>query len=175
MSILNLIGRLQEGKHETYPVASDDDILMSENALCVVLPGSFKVFAKEFSNGAYLYMVQEVCSVGEGNAQISPVQNICHSRKEKDTWIISNKGERFRLKDLIPFSLDANGNKWCFIYDSSVPKNEYSVTYYDTHGIKLFGKLSNFTEWLRIIVENQKEVIRVVLDDLTIYDELGLG
>src|SRR5260370_39515681 len=55
-----------------YPVAAAHDIAMPESALGRPLPDSYKTFVTEFSNGAYLYQLQEVSAVGEGNQQIAP-------------------------------------------------------------------------------------------------------
>jgi hypothetical protein len=52
---------------------------------------------------------------------------------------------------------------------------EYPVAYLDTNGNKLYGKLASFSDWLRILIESQKEVIRTLFDDDVINDELQLG
>lgn len=51
--------------HETYEVASKEDIEKTENALNYKLPKSYCDFVSQFSNGAFLYMIQEVSAVGE--------------------------------------------------------------------------------------------------------------
>ncbi len=68
MNIDELMAKLRsEGRHEMYPPASQADIEMTETALGRKLPDSFKRFVGEFSNGAYLFEVQEVSAVGDGN------------------------------------------------------------------------------------------------------------
>src|SRR4051794_10516185 len=76
MSLDELLLRLQaEGEHETYPAASDADVLETEGALGGRLPPSFRAFVTQVSNGAYLFMVQEVSAVGSGNEQIAAIQD----------------------------------------------------------------------------------------------------
>lgn len=80
MTIGGLIDRLRsQGTHETYPVATSDDIRTTESTLGKPLPNSYKTFVGEFSNGAYLFGVQEVGAVGEGNRQIMAIQKIDRS------------------------------------------------------------------------------------------------
>lgn len=52
--------------HETYEVASKEDIEKTENDLNYKLPKSYCDFVSQFSNGAFLYMIQEVSAVGDG-------------------------------------------------------------------------------------------------------------
>jgi hypothetical protein len=177
MSIEDLIDRLkQEGQHETYPVASIADIEKTENAIGKELPDSFKSFLTEFSNGAYVFEIQEVSAVGDGNEQIVAIQSIYRDSELKpDDVIPFRDGGETRYGNLVPFGLDHNANEWCFVVEGSPPGNEYAVAYFDTTGNKLYGKLSGFTEWLSILAEEQDEVIRTLYDDDVIYNELGLG
>lgn len=65
MNIDALIDALRaEGEHETYPPASLADIEATEDRIQQPLPGSYKQFVSRFSNGAYLFGVQEVSAVG---------------------------------------------------------------------------------------------------------------
>ncbi|MEX3620778.1 SMI1/KNR4 family protein, partial [Paenibacillus glucanolyticus] len=60
--------------HETYEVASKEDIEKTENDLNCKLPKSYCDFVSQFSNGAFIYMIQEVSAVGDGDKQILPMQ-----------------------------------------------------------------------------------------------------
>jgi hypothetical protein len=147
MPIEDLIAELRsQGEHETYPPASSDEVQQTESALAVALPPSFRSFVTEFSNGAYLFMLQEVSAVGAGNEQIGPIQDVADG-----------------FGGHVPFSLDSNGNAWCFVGDG--------VAYFDTHAQRLVGELPSFEAWLELLIREQDEVIRV----LGFADELGLG
>jgi hypothetical protein len=158
----DLLARLgSEGEHEIYPPAREEDVAETERAIGRALPPSFRAFLTEFSNGAYLFMLQEVSAAGAGDAQIGAIQDA-----------LSMVGGS---ASLVPFSLDHNGNCWCFLTAEDAPGGEYPVAYYDTHGAKLYGRLDGFRAWLEVLVDRQDEVIRTLYDDDTLYGELGLG
>ncbi len=167
---------LAEGEHQTYPPASAEEVGRTEAALDRALPDSYKTFVSRFSNGAYLFLLQEVSAVGEGNAQIRAIQDIDRiGEGAPDEAIPFREGGETRYANLVPFGLDSNGNEWCFVAEPGRAGNEYAVAYFDTGGRKLYGKLDGFTEWLSVLVERQDEVIRTLYDDDVIYDELLLG
>jgi hypothetical protein len=175
MTIGELIDRLRsQGTHETYPVASAEDVAATEAALGKPLPNSFKTFVREFSNGAYLFELQEVSAVGEGNPQITAIQKIYRSQVDVGVAIPFREGGSTVYGNLIPFGLDSNGNEWSFIAEGE-PTGEYAVAYYDSNGKKLFGQLPTFSDWLQRLVETQDEVIRTLYGDDVLYGELHLG
>jgi hypothetical protein len=177
MDIYTALADLSQGDHEKYAVASDADIQLTETAIGIQLPVSYRTFVKQFSNGAYLYMLQEVSSVGHGNSQISAIQNVVPdtSGGAGDESIPNRDGGTTNLRNLIPFSLDSNGNASCFITGSEAT-DDLPVAYIDFHGRKLYAKLPSFEEWLSIFVSGDpEEVIRKVCDESIIDDELCLG
>jgi len=140
--------------------------------------GLDKTFVTEFSNGAYLYQLQEVSAVGDGNQQIAPIQKIVRAPADihRNTDIAFREGgDTAQYGDLIPFCLDQNANEWCFVGNSSPPSAEYEVAYFDTAGRKLYGRLPSFTAWLERLIETQDEVIRTLYDEDVLYDDLNLG
>ena len=165
------------GEHETYPPASSQQIEKTETAVGRSLADSYKRFVSEFSNGAYLFGVQEVSAVGDGNPQIMAIQNIERvGAGDADEVIPFREGGETRYGNLVPFGLDSNGNEWCFVSEGGRPGHEYEVAYFDTGGRGLYGRLSGgFVEWLSILVREQDEVIRTLYDDDVLYDELMLG
>ncbi|ACX65445.1 SMI1/KNR4 family protein [Paenibacillus sp. Y412MC10] len=163
--------------HETYEVASKEDIEKTENDLNYKLPKSYCDFVSQFSNGAFLYMIQEVSAVGDGNKQILSIQRLSLQRMtsvETHKMINIREGGSVEIGHLIPFSLDHNGNAWCFIANQ-MKNEEYKVAYFDSHNPKLYGILDNFNEWLKVLIDNREEVIRILYDDNVISTELGLG
>jgi hypothetical protein len=178
VDITEVLRLLRDGTHEMYPVAAAHDIAMTESALGRPLPDSYKTFVTEFSNGAYLYQLQEVSAVGDGNEQIAPIQKIVRAPADihGNTDIAFREGGgTAQYGDLIPFCLDHNANEWCFVGNSSPPSAEYEVAYFDTAGRKLYGRLPSFTAWLERLIETQDEVIRTLYDEDVLYDELNLG
>jgi hypothetical protein len=162
------------GEHETYPPASPTDIATTEGALGRPLPSSYTEFVSTFSNGAYLFRLQEISAVGDGNSQIAAIQNL-QRETAADERVPFREGGETLYGNLIPFGLDANGNEWCFVVEPDRPGNEYEVAYFDTAGRKLYGRLGSFAEWLGILIDRKEEVIRTLYDDDVIYDELALG
>ena len=184
MRIDGILRELAKSEHELYPKATTDDVAKTEALIGTSLPESYRQFAMEFSNGAYLFMLQEVSAVGDGNEQIGPLQNIFHrvwttgealTSEELEAAIEFREGGTVRRRYLVPFSLDHNGNEWCFVAESLGADNEYPVAYLDNSNHKLFGRLENFAAWLKILIDAGDEVIRTLYDDDVIYDELGLG
>ncbi len=179
MKIEELIQKLEEEKeqHEMYEKATDADIDKTESAIGQKLPQSYKTFVTSFSNGAYLYTMQEVSAVGDGNEQIIPIQAVewldpVYTDKNP---IPFRGGGEVAPENLVPFGLDHNANAWCFVLDPNAPEAECPVAYLHISGRKLYGKLDNFAKWVEILIEEQSEVIRVLYDEDVIYDELDLG
>jgi hypothetical protein len=174
MAIQELILQLRDaGEHETYPPASERDVAHTESAIGIALPPSFRTFVTQFSNGAYLFLAQEVSAVGPGNPQITPLQDNAAEGvpADPDAEVPAAVGDPVKGEALVPFSLDSNGNCWCFVADRASADGEYAVAYCDTQGMRLVGHLSSFEEWLGILVREQEEVIRA----LGLADELDLG
>ena len=173
-----LLARLRSaGAHETYPPASDDDVAATERALRRPLPPSFRAFLKGFSNGAYLFMLQEVSAAGAGNAQIGAIQDVLPNviLASGDTAVGLDSGGSVSAGALVPFSLDHNGNCWCFLTSEAAPDGEYPVAYFDADHEQLYGRLQGFQAWLTVLVDEQDEVIRTLYDDDVLQGELGLG
>ncbi|HEX5324149.1 MAG TPA: SMI1/KNR4 family protein [Capsulimonadaceae bacterium] len=159
-----------------YPVATGADCSLTESALDLRLPLSYRKFVTAFSNGAYLYTLQEVSSVGNENRQIGAIQNVIPSviGSNSEERISYYDGGSTRLANLIPFSLDSNANAWCFIVEPG-SEEEPPVAYFETSNRKLYGELPSFVAWLEVLIENEDEVIRSLYDEDFINDELGLG
>src|SRR5579862_306745 len=125
MTIEELIAGLSEGINETHPTATDEDIATTEQALKRSLPESFKTLVKTFSNGGNIFMLQELNSVGNRNKVVLPLQKIFIGTAKAETRVPFGdedlEGESVAFGSLVPFSVDSNGNAWCFIMDD--PEN----------------------------------------------------
>jgi hypothetical protein len=178
VSIAELVARLRmEGEHETYPPAAESDLAATERSIGRRLPPSFRAFQTEFSNGAYLFLLQEVSATGAGNHQIAAVQDARAAAisANPDSAVTVAGGGAVTAGDLIPFSLDHNANCWCFLAGTPTMGDEYPVAYYVAARATVYGLLAGFEAWLRRLVDEQDEVIRTLYDRATIERELGLG
>jgi hypothetical protein len=175
LTIDELLKQLRtEGQHETYSPAPIGEVEKTEAAIGHPLPESYRQFVTQYSNGAYLFELQEVSAVGGGNTQIMAIQDITREGESDETIPFRDGGET-RYGNLIPFGLDANGNEWSFVVEPGRPENEYDVAYLDTSGRKLYGKLSGFSDWLSVVIREQDEVIWALYDEDVLSDELMLG
>lgn len=86
----------------------------------------------EFSNGAYLFMLQEVSATGAGTRQVGAIQNVLpHAISvSPDEDVPLEDSSAVRAAGLVPYSLDGNGNCWCFLTGESAPDDEYPVAYF---------------------------------------------
>jgi hypothetical protein len=176
MNITDLLQCLASVEHERYAVAVGADVNMTEAAIGRSLPPSFRVFVIQFSNGAYLYGTQEVSATGNGNRQIVAIQDIVlPGTFDPSERLPFRDGGDIMASNLVPFSLDHNGNAWCFLADSADVNGECPVAYLDTTGRKLYGRLNSLADWFGILVETESAVIRTLYDDEVQFGELGLG
>ena len=177
MAISDLLSLLtKKGTHERNPSATLEDVRLSEEASGRRLPQDFVDFVTSFSNGAYLFEIQEVASVGKETpgAQIGPVMPAARWLGESLFGRIPvDGGGDASGEDLVAFSLDSNGNAWCFLTEDSAGGTP--VAYYAAEQERLFGRLDSFEAWLERLIEHEDEVIRTTYDEDFIYDVLGLG
>jgi hypothetical protein len=102
------------------------------------------------TNGAYLYLLQEVSAVGQGNPQIMPIHRIDRifaGELSPDQPIPFREGGEITYRHTIPFGLDHNAGEWCFIAEGNFPGNEYPVAYLSAgceDEYRLYGRLSAF-------------------------------
>jgi len=159
----------REGTHETYPRALAADLERTERMIDAPLPGSYRAFVTQFSNGAYVFELQEISAVGAGNEQIGPIE-----RFPGGSGAIDSPAGPLEAQALVPFSFDSNGNYWCFLTSLPDADGEYPVAYFDAESSRLVAQLAGFEQWLTILTERKDEVIRV-LDGGRYVDELNLG
>jgi hypothetical protein len=127
----------------------------------------------EFSNGAYLFMLEEVSATGAGTRQVGAIQNVLpHAISvSPDEDVPLEDSSAVRAAGLVPYSLDGNGNCWCFLTGESAPDDEYPVAYFVSDQKRLIGRLPGFEHWLTKLIDERDEVIRTMYD----WDELDLG
>jgi ankyrin repeat protein len=150
-------------KHQIFPKATEADTQFSEDALGKKLPPSYRYFVRNFSNGANLYMAQEICGVGEKSpGDIPPIQdNVLDI--EGDLPVRVQEGGKVSPQDLIAFTRDEDGNCWCFILDPDPSTGEYPVAYFDAMDRKLVSKVGSFNKWLGRLIHEGFDFLMDVL------------
>jgi len=149
---------------------SDKQIEITENELGIKLPASYKYFLKEFGNGAYwLYHVdQPINGVDKEYGEIHWLGK--HRRYIDDGDEIPSDGfGTFKTNSLLCLITEnSNGGAWCWLTNKE--NGEWPLAYYNM-GDKLYYKIPNFVEWLKIATKCKEEVIR----ELDTEYRLGLG
>lgn len=177
MPIDDLVARLeQRGEHERYPPATSAAVELSQRAVGRTLPPDYVAFVTGFSNGAYLFGIQEVACVGAEavGGQIDPVfRAAAWLAEDAPQQVPLDTGDPVSKDDLVGFSLDSNGNGWCFVIAAEA--DAAYVAYYAADLRQLFGRLDSFELWLARLMEHEDEVIRTLYGDDVLYDVLGLG
>lgn len=129
---------------------------------------SYRVFLRNFGNGARcLYGAQEIDSYEPPLGSMKEYRY----RAAVGPDLIQIDGEEPVPRESL-FTLmtqDSNGGTWFWLTSRPDADDEYPLAY--RMGDTLFCKVANFTEWLRILVMNESEVIRVLDKD----DKCGLG
>lgn len=118
-------------------------------------------------------MFQEVSATGAGNRQVGAIQNVLpHAVSvSPDENIPLEDGSAVRAGALVPYSLDSNGNCWCFRTGESAPDEEYPLAYFVSDQRRLVGRRPGFEHWLKKLIDERDEGIRTMYD----CDELDLG
>ena len=150
---------------EIGPKLTDAEIQEVEQKLGLSLPYSYKLFLKQFGNGAYwLYMT----SIDD----IKHFSYLREYRKEHGNTIDLVGEKEIEVNSLLCLmSEDSNGGAWCWLTTENSDNGEWPLAYYSLSDKKLHYKVKNFTEWLRLLTKCKSEVIR----ELDVEHKLGLG
>ena len=166
MNIRQLIEELKKdiSKHtKVGKVLTEQEILALESKLGKNIPSSYRTFLKEFGNGAYwLY-----------NNSMNDITQLYHlntmGRLTMDSLEYED-GTKYPMNSLLCLmSDDSNGGAWVWLTTEKSPNGEWPLAYYSFG--KLYYKVENFTEWVRLLVICKHEVIR----ELDKNHKLGLG
>ena len=169
-----LIGILKEDLkyHEDInPRISNQEINKLENDMNVRLPNSYKLFLKEFGNGAEsLYNIDQ--PINGINMEFGTIHWFGKFRKnlgeeiETDSFGVYNKDTLLCL-----MTENSNGGAWVWLTSQPNENGEWPLAYYNIDDGKLYYKVNSFIEWTRIATKCKSEVIR----ELDKEDKLGLG
>ena len=151
--------------------ASEEEIRKTELELKIALPPSYRYFLKEFGNGAYwLYTVDQ--PINGVNKKFGEIHWLGEYRKHLGDEIQSDGFGTFKTNELLCLMTEnSNGGAWCWITTEYSENGEWPIAYYSINDQKLYYKISNFKDWLKIATNSKQEVIR----ELDIEYKLGLG
>ena len=150
---------------------TDKEIGITETQLEIKLPPSYKYFLKEFGNGAYwLYHVDQ--PINGINKEYGKIHWLGEYRNYLGATIESDGFGTFETKKfLCLMSENSNGGAWVWITTENKDDGEWPLAYYSINDRKLYYRVSNFIEWLKIATKSKEEVIRQL--DVEYRLELG--
>ncbi|WP_431167726.1 SMI1/KNR4 family protein [Tenacibaculum halocynthiae] len=150
---------------EIGPKLTDNEIQEIERKIGLNLPESYKIFLKEFGNGAYwIYFnslddIKHFSYLKEYQKELGNTIELVGEKEIKVNTLLSLMAE------------DSNGGSWVWLTSENSGSGEWPLAYYSLNDKKLHYKVKNFTEWLRLLTKCKSEVIR----ELDIDNKLGLG
>lgn len=150
---------------EIGPKLTNSEIQDVENELGLKLPPSYKIFLKEFGNGAYWLYMNSIDDIKQHNF-------LKKYRKDLGETIELVGGKEFKVDSLLCLMTeDSNGGAWVWLTSENKKNGEWPLAYYSLSDKKLHYKVENFIEWLRLLTKTKHEVIR----ELDVEDKLELG
>ena len=153
-------------KHqEIGPKLTDSEIRDVENELGLKLPPSYRIFLKEFGNGAYWLYMNAIDDIKQ--------KNFLNKYRKDLRKTIELVGEKeYKVGSLLCLMTeDSNGGAWVWLTSENPENGEWPLAYYSLSDKKLHYKVDNFIEWLRLLTKGKYEVIR----ELDVENKLGLG
>ena len=142
------------------PKLTDSEIQRAEKELGITLPNSYKLFLKEFGNGAYwLYTVDQ--PINGVNKEYGAIHRLGKFRNYLGDSIQSNGFGTFKTNSLLCLMTEnSNGGAWVWITSETSINGEWPLAYYSMDDQKLYFKVENFLEWIRLATKCKYEVIR---------------
>jgi len=159
----------KDSNHHTLigDILTDDEIKEIEEKLGLSLPTSYKLFLKYFGDGGYWVYLNNIDSA----KRLSYLNNY-RENLEETIELVDGNGTMLKVDSLLCLMTeDSNGGAWCWLTSENQESGEWALAYYSLYHNKLYYKVENFTEWLRILVSSKAEVIR----ELDLNHELNLG
>lgn len=174
ITMLELIKILMEDSdyHENIESKiTDSEIEKSENEMGINLPNSYKLFLKKFGNGAEsLYHIDQ--TINGVNMEYGAIHWFGKYRKYLGEEINSDGFGVFKRDSLLCLMTEnSNGGAWVWLTSETSKDGEWPLAYYNIDDGKLYYKVSNFKELIRIATKCKYEVIR----ELDKEDKLTLG
>lgn len=144
---------------------SNSEIKEVENELGLKLPSSYKLFLKEFCNGADWLYLNPIDDIKQNS-----FLNEYHNDVGETIELLGVK--EYKVNSLLCLMTeDSNGGAWVWLTSDNTENGEWPLAYYSLIDKKLHYKVDNFIEWLSILTKCKNEVIRA----LDVENILGLG
>lgn len=154
-------------KHENIgPKLSEVEIKKIENEINLILPNSYRIFLREFGDGAYWVYGQAIDTISNKPFWLNSF------RKDLGDVIKIEGTKEINVETLLCLMTeDSNAGAWCWLTEEENLNGEWSLAYYSMSDKQLHYKVENLTEWLKILLESKYEVI----SELDVEHKLGLG
>ncbi|SNR17598.1 SMI1/KNR4 family protein [Tenacibaculum jejuense] len=143
---------------------TDDEVSSIEKKIGKSLPETYKYFLKTIGAGAELIYYQPIDDIRRYSYLSSYRELNQKIELVNEKYVPSNSL-------LCLMSEDSNGGSWVWLTSEKKENNEWSLAYFDIKDQKLYFKVTNFTEWLKLLYSSKGEVIR----ELDKNHILGLG
>ena len=174
LEMQKLIGILKEDLkfHENInSKVTDQELKELENYMNIKLPNSYKLFLKEFGNGAEsLYHIDQ--PINGINMEFGAIHWFGKYRISLDEEIETDGFGIYKKDNLLCLMTEnSNGGAWVWLTSQKGENGEWPLAYFNIDDGKLYYKLKSFKEWIRIATKCKYEVIR----ELDKENKLGLG
>jgi len=150
------------------PVATPEEVRVMAEKLRLQFPFSYEYFLEKFGNGAYwlYHLDQPINGVDEKYG----IHRLGKYRKRLGDTVESDGFGTFKTNSLLCLMTEnSNGGAWVWLTSEKSRLGEWPLAYLDEG--KLYYKVPNFIEWLKIATHCKGEVIR----ELDVEYRLGLG
>lgn len=169
-----LIGLLKEDlkSHENInSKITNQEIKELENDMNIKLPDSYKLFLKEFGNGAEsLYHIDQ--PINGINMKFGAIHWFGKYRKSLGKEIETDGFGIYKKDSLLCLMTEnSNGGAWVWLTSQTNKNGEWPLAYFNMNDGKLYYKIKSFKEWIRIATKCKCEVIR----ELDKENKLGIG
>lgn len=153
------------------PKISNEAINKLESDMDIKLPDSYKLFLKQFGNGAEsLYHIDQ--PINGINMEFGTIHWFGKFRKNLGKEIETDGFGVYKKDTLLCLMTEnSNGGAWVWLTSQPNENGEWPLAYYNIDDGKLYYKINSFKEWIRIATKCKYEVIR----ELDKEDKLGLG
>ena len=158
--LIKIIIKDSEQHKDIGPKLTDSEIHKAEKELGLSLPYSYKLFLKEFGNGAYwLYHVDQ--PINGINKEYGKIHSLGKYRNYLRGKIQSDGFGTFKTDTLLCLMTEnSNGGAWVWLTSENSESGEWPLAYYSMDDQKLHFKVDNFVEWIKLLTKCKSEVIR---------------
>jgi len=157
--LIGVLKKDNEQHEKVEPVISAIEIQKEEKKIGLSLPNSYKLFLNSFGNGAEsIYHIDQ--PINGVNTKYGGIHWLGKYRKDLDKEIHSDGFGIFKTNSLLCLMTEnSNGGAWVWLTSENSENGEWPLAFYNMDG-KLYYRVENFKEWVRIATKCKGEVIR---------------